>query len=44
MAGYIGTKAVALSTTTGNILGDMTVGVLQMQLHWNLTVCQAQAL
>jgi len=26
MAGYIGTKAVALSTTTGNILGDMTVG------------------
>ena len=26
MAGYIGTKAVALSTTTGTILGDMTVG------------------
>ena len=26
MAGYIGTKAVALSTTAGNILGDMTVG------------------
>ena len=26
MAGYIGTKAVALSTTTGTILGDMDVG------------------